>query len=200
MITNTTLFALLLGATLAGTPALAQEEVAHTNDIAVQGFGSFVRSTVDNGVSHVATNTGGVLASYRFFFNEHNGVELSYGLSSSTHNYGAEGNIAGIDTHSHELSAAYVVRFPMRRVTPFALAGVGGLIFNPRDVQGATTEARAAFVYGGGADFSLTRRFFMRAQYRGLLYKSPTYDLSVLSGTGRVTHTAEPSLGFGWRF
>ena len=200
MISNRMFLALLSGAALAATPVLAQEEVPHSNDIAVQGFGSFVRSTVDNGVSHVATNTGGVLASYRFFFSEHHGVELGYGFGINTQKYGQAGSLAAVDTNSHEVSAAYVFRVPMRRVTLFALGGAGGLIFNPRDMPAASTEARVAVVYGGGADFKLTERFFMRAGYRGLLYKSPTYDLSVLSGTARVTHTAEPSLGFGLRF
>ncbi len=80
------------------------------------------------------------------------------------------------------------------------LAGVGGLIFDPKDFAGASTQTRAAFVYGGGADFNLTDRIFMRAEYRGLVYNSPTYDLAGLNGVDRITHRAEPSIGFGYRF
>jgi opacity protein-like surface antigen len=85
-------------------------------------------------------------------------------------------------------------------VTPFALGGVGGLVFNPTEAPGADTQARAAFVYGAGADLNFTHRLFMRAQYRGLVYNSPTFDLGPLSGLDRVTHRAEPSIGFGFRF
>ena len=61
-------------------------------------------------------------------------------------------------------------------------------------------RVRAAFVYGGGADFNLTSHVFMRAEYRGFVYNSPTYNLSSLDGTDRITHRAEPSVGFGYRF
>jgi opacity protein-like surface antigen len=73
-------------------------------------------------------------------------------------------------------------------------------VFDPKDFSGANSQARAAFVYGGGADFNLSRRIFVRAEYRGLVYNSPTYDLPVLAGADRVTHRAEPSIGFGYRF
>jgi opacity protein-like surface antigen len=55
-------------------------------------------------------------------------------------------------------------------------------------------------VYGAGVDFNLTHRIFMRAEYRGFVYNSPTYDLPALAGLDRVTHRAEPSIGFGYRF
>ena len=91
-----------------------------------------------------------------------------------------------------EGSAAYF-RLPMRHYTPFVLAGVGGLVFDPKDFVGAGTQARAAFVYGGGADFNLTRHIFVRAEYRGLVYNSPTYGLPVLAGArSRNAHRAEP--------
>jgi opacity protein-like surface antigen len=89
---------------------------------------------------------------------------------------------------------------PMRKFTPFVLAGAGGLIFDPKDFVGANSQARAAFVYGGGADFNISQRVFVRAEYRGLVYNSPTYDLTGLSGADRITHRAEPSVGFGFRF
>ncbi len=103
-------------------------------------------------------------------------------------------------SHQHEVTAAYVYRHALRRFTPFAEAGVGGLVFNPTDAPGASTQARAAFVYGGGADFNLTKRVFVRAEYRGLVYNSPTFDLAAAAGSDRVTHRAEPSIGFGYRF
>ena len=80
------------------------------------------------------------------------------------------------------------------------VAGAGGLIFDPSNFLNADSQARAAFVYGGGADFKLTRHVFLRAEYRGFVYNSPSYDLAALAGTDRVTHRAEPSIGFGYRF
>jgi len=48
-------------AALISTSAFAQEEAVYRNDAAVQAFGSFVKSTTQNGVEQNATNSGGVL-------------------------------------------------------------------------------------------------------------------------------------------
>jgi opacity protein-like surface antigen len=93
-----------------------------------------------------------------------------------------------------------VFRLPHRNFTPFALAGVGALVFDPKDFTGAGTQTRAGFVYGAGADFNLSHHLFMRAEYRGFIYSSPTFDLQTVAGMDRVTHRAEPSVGFGYRF
>jgi opacity protein-like surface antigen len=105
-----------------------------------------------------------------------------------------------VKSNQHEVTAAYVYRHPVRHLTPFVEAGVGGLVFAPTDVPAASTQTRAAFVYGGGADFNITKRVFVRAEYRGLVYNSPTFDLAPARGTDRTTHRAEPSIGFGYRF
>jgi serine/threonine-protein kinase RsbW len=122
--------------------------------------------------------------------NRHNGVEVNYAWTSST------------DTTTHLAHTIIRTSFPppMRRWSPFVLAWLGALIFDPTNVAGANTQTRPAFAYGGGADFNLAKRLFVRAKYRGLVYNSPKYDLAGLNGFDRVTHRAEPSVGFGWRF
>ena len=190
----------IVGIASTALPAFSQSENPEKNEVSVQAFGSFVKSTTDNGIENKATNSGGVLGSYRYFFNDHNGVEANYGYSLNTQSYGLTSGVLGVKSYSHELSAAYVFRMPMRKFTPFVLAGAGGLIFDPKDFAAASSQARAAFVYGGGADFKLSQHVFVRAEYRGLVYSSPTYDLTGLAGANRITHRAEPSLGFGYRF
>lgn len=200
MLRKKSLFALIGALCSISIPAFSQEEGLLRNEVSVQAFGSFLKTTTSNGVEQSATNSGGVLGSYRFFFNEYNGVEVNYGYSLNTQRYGLTSGVVGVNSYSHEVSAAYVFRHPFKRLIPFVLAGAGGLLFDPRNVQGISTQGRAAFVYGGGSDFNLSKRIYVRAEYRGLVYSSPTYDLSALAGTGRVTHRAEPSLGFGYRF
>jgi opacity protein-like surface antigen len=175
-------------------PMFAQEY--SKQDVSAQALGSFTKSTTSNGVEQSSTNSGGVLASYRYFLNKNSGVELSYAFTTSTQSYSG----SGVDTHSSEALAAYVFRIPLKRITPFVLAGAGGVAFSPKDFVGASTQARAAFVYGGGADYNVTSHVFVRAEYRGLVYNSPTYDLSQFNGADRITHRAEPSIGFGYRF
>jgi opacity protein-like surface antigen len=191
---------LIAGLASMALPAFSQSENPEKNEVSVQAFGSFVKSTTDNGIQNSATNSGGVLASYRYFFTTHQGVEANYGYALNTQSFLAPSGGVGVKNYSHELSAMYVFRLPMRRFTPFVGAGAGALMFNPKDFQGADFQTRPAFVYGGGADFNLSRHLFMRAEYRGFVYNSPTFNLSELNGTDRITHRAEPSIGFGYRF
>ena len=198
---KTSLLTLLMaGVASIALPAHAQSDEGGRQEVAVQALGSFVTTTTHNGIDNSATNSGGVLGSYRFFFSKHHGVEADYGYSRNTQNYTSAAGALGVKTNSHEISGAYVFRMPFRRVTPFALAGVSALVFDPRDFAGASRQTRAAFVYGAGADFNLTHHLFMRAEYRGFVYNSPTYDLPGLAGLDRATHRAEPSVGFGYRF
>jgi opacity protein-like surface antigen len=190
--------AILLGGALAALPAFSQE--VGRSEVSVQAFGSFVKNTTNNGVQQGATNSGGVLANYRFFFSDSHGVEVNYGYSLNTQTYGLAAGTAGIKSYQHEVTAAYVYRHAMRGFTPFVEAGAGSLLFDPTDAPGASTQARAAFVYGGGADFNISKRVFIRAEYRGFVYDSPAFGLATAIGPDRVTHRAEPSVGFGYRF
>jgi outer membrane immunogenic protein len=195
---NSLAAAVLMGGALAAMPALAQE--GGRSEATVQAFGSFVKGTTYNGVRQDATNSGGVLASYRYFFANDHGVEVNYGYSLNTQNFGFITGPLGVKSNQHEVTAAYVYRHRVGSIAPFVEAGVGAVVFDPSDAPGASTQARAAFVYGGGADFNVTKRLFLRAEYRGLVYNSPTFDLAPVVGTDRVTHRAEPSVGFGYRF
>jgi len=191
--------ALLLGVSAMGLPVFAQSSLENgRSEVAVQASGSFEKSVIDNGVQHGATNSGGVLGSYRYYFGRHQGVEFTYGYALNTQTYEQAGFLAGTKSYSHEATAAYVWRLPLGRVTPFALAGAGGLVFDPKDVTGSVI-ARPAFVYGAGADLDITSRFFFRAQYRGLVYNSPNFDISPISAE-IISHRAQPSAGFGFRF
>src|SRR5580658_703431 len=86
-------------------PAFSQSENPGNNEVSVQAFGSFVKSTTDNGIENKATDSGGVLGSYRHFFNAHNGVEADYGYSLNTQNYTSAAGALGVKSYSHEVSA-----------------------------------------------------------------------------------------------
>ena len=196
-----TSIAFAAGLAFIALPVFSQPEMETSRqEVSAQAFGSFVKTTTQDGIENSATNSGGFLGSYRYFFNVHHGVEADYGYSLNTQSYGLHSGIVGVKTYSHEVSGAYVFRYPLRKFTPFALAGAGALIFDPKDFTGASTQTRAAFIYGGGADYTLSHHLYLRAEYRGFVYNSPTYDLHALSGVDRVTHRAEPSIGFGYRF
>jgi opacity protein-like surface antigen len=60
-------------------------------------------------------------------------------------------------------------------------------------------RAKGTFVYGGGANFDVTHNLGIRAEYRGLVYKTPDFTSSALT-LDKVTHLAQPSVGFYFRF
>jgi len=110
MFRKQTLLGLVGGIFLISLPAFSQEEGLGRNEFTVQAFGSFLKTTTNNGVEQSATNSGGVLGSYRFFFNTHNGAEVNYGYSLNTQSYGLASSLAGVKSYSQEVSAAYVFR------------------------------------------------------------------------------------------
>src|ERR1700693_354484 len=84
-------------------PAFSQSENPTKSEVSVQAFGSFVKSTTNNGIENKATNSGGVLGSYRYFFNTHSGVEANYGYSLNTQSYGSTSGVLGVKNYSHEV-------------------------------------------------------------------------------------------------
>jgi outer membrane immunogenic protein len=181
-------------------PAFSQTEEQGRSEVSAQFFGTFVRSTNQNGVQESNSDSGGFLATYRFFLSKHHGVEANYTYSRSTTAYTFTSGPSGVSANQHEWSGAYVFRLPMHNITPFVEAGVGGLTFAPVNRPDASTQSRAAFVYGGGLDMNVTHHLFIRAEYRGLVFNTPTFNLMANLGADRTTHMAEPSLGLGVRF
>lgn len=181
--------------------AVAQEV---RSEISVQGTGFFTKDSNGNGIENKATETGGLLIGYRYNITRWLAAEANYGYDRNTQDY--IGSTSGrIQSNIHQITGSAVVKLPgIARIQPFALAGAGGLIFDPTDnaggsFAGATSEARGTFLYGGGADYAFTRHLSLRAEYRGLVYKSPSFNLASLK-TDAWTHIAQPSAGIVYRF
>jgi opacity protein-like surface antigen len=64
---------------------------------------------------------------------------------------------------------------------------------------GATLETKGAFVYGVGAQYAFTRHLSLQAEYRGLVYKAPSFNLARWN-TDSWTQIAQPSAGIVFRF
>ena len=103
----------------------------------------------------------------------------------------------------HEVTGSFIFHIPAQiaHVRPYVLAGGGVLVFDPVDnFRGSIDrQTRGAFVYGGGVNFDVTRNFGVRAEYRGLVYKAPDFNVDALN-LDKVTHLAQPSVGFFVRF
>jgi hypothetical protein len=101
----------IVGIASTALPALSQSESPDKNEVSVQAFGSFVKSTTDNGIENKATSSGGVLGSYRYFFNDHSGVEANYGYSLNSQSYGLSSGMVGVKSYSHE-----ILRIPAKKI------------------------------------------------------------------------------------
>jgi hypothetical protein len=78
------------------------------------------------------TNTGGVLASYRYMLTPRSALELNYSWAQNSLNYHAVS--AGIPNgrvhaRQQELSGAYVYSRTFKNYNPFLEAGVGAMLF-----------------------------------------------------------------------
>src|SRR5260370_10670762 len=140
------------GGALLSLPAVSQDEKPQCkSEASVQAFGSFLKTTNSNGIDQRATDSGGVLASYRYFCNNNHGVEVNYGHSLNTQSYGLATGPLGINAHSNEVTAAYVFRYPLKNITPFVEPGLCGLVFHSTDALGAHNQARTPFQAGCGS-------------------------------------------------
>jgi outer membrane immunogenic protein len=191
-----------LAATIVLIGAASGQEIR--SEISVQGTGFFTKNSDGNGIQNRATETGGVLVGYRYNINRWLAAEANYGYARNTQ--GFFGSLpARIQANVHEVTGSAVVKLPgFKRVLPFVRAGGGALVFDPTGntggtFAGATSEAKGAFLYGGGADYVFTNRLLFRVEYRGLVYKAPSFNLASLN-TDKFTHAAQPSAGIVFRF
>jgi len=201
---NKSIFAAVGAFVVFATAAFGQVE--HPSQITVQGTGLITKdSTADStSTSHRSTKSGGLLVGYSYQFNRWAGAEGNYGYTRDTQNYFGSIGQSAIQTNVHEVTGSFVAHIPVSvaRVRPYALAGAGALIFDPTDrflTNGVERQTKATFVYGGGVNFDLTHNFGVRAEYRGLLFKVPDFTVNSLN-LDKVTHLAQPSVGFFVRF
>jgi opacity protein-like surface antigen len=191
---------------LFGSAAFAQEESPWKHgEISVQGTGFFTKDSNGNGISQHATDTGGFLVGYRYHFSRWFAAEANYGWDRNTQQNITSTGAFNLQTDVHQATADFVVTLPTHgRLNPYVLAGAGALVFNPtnnagQSVAGALRQAKAAFVYGGGVDFTLVRHVALRAEYRGYVYNRPDFQLAALD-SNVTAHTAVPSAGLVFRF
>jgi len=184
--------------------AAAQE--GRWQEMGIQGTGFFTKDSTGNGINQHATDTGGFLLSYRYHFNRWLAADASYGYARNTQENFTSSGPFSVQANVHQATGALVVTAPHRifRLNPFVLAGAGALVFDPTGnaggfVSGGQSQTRAAFVYGGGADYELSKHFMLRAEYRGYVYERPDFGLDALH-SGATARTAQPSAGIVFRF
>ncbi|PYS42440.1 MAG: hypothetical protein DMG14_04000 [Acidobacteria bacterium] len=196
------LAAVSVGIAISATTALAQVE--QHSQVSIQGTALVTKSSNDQIPSNEASKSGGLLVGYSYQFSRWLGAEANYGYTRNSQNFIALGGPSSLQADFHEVTGALVAHIPVnvRSVRPYVLGGGGALVFDPTQkfiVTGAERQTRGTFVYGGGANFDITKNFGVRAEYRGFVYKVPDFGLDTLN-LDKFTHLAQPSVGFFVRF
>jgi hypothetical protein len=79
------------------------------------------------------------------------------------------------------------------------MVGGGAMIFNPSGTDFTALQTRNVIVFGGGADFPITRHLAIRGQAKTYLYKAPDFTFSNLRTT-KYVQTMVPSVGLVFNF
>jgi len=187
---------------LFGISSWAQE---FRHEITIQGSGFFQKQTTAGGITNEATNSGGVMAGYRFNLKSWLAVEGDYDYFRNHQTFSSSSGATSIPMNVHAATGVAIVKLPsfkmpaVKIVSPFVLAGGGAMFFDPRGGSIGNEQTRGAFVYGGGLDVPMSKHFLLRAQYRGFVYKTPDFEMTSLK-VDKYTHSAVPSAGLVFRF
>lgn len=203
--TGITVVAILI---LLSITAVAQQK---RSEISIQGTGFFTKDveteTFDaafNGVigtSQHATNTGGLLVGYRYNIIGWLAAEVNYGYARNTQMF--QSIFTGtcflicpgppppnVEYNIHQFTGSAVTKLPsFAKLHPYVLGGGGAFVFDPTGF-GIEVSTKGVLVYGGGAEYAITKLISLRAEYRGYVYKTPTLNL--------WTNTAAPSAGIAF--
>ena len=188
------------------TPSTAQKKsnFTTTTDVSLGVFGQLTPTRIPTSTTTDAIGTyvqqttqgtsasAGVLGVVHQQFRPWLGYNANFGYSRFTENYsmGASSiptapihpvglfSQGSIGTNMYELSVASVVQGPhTKRFSTFAQLGGGVLSFLPTQRPGPTSvDFRALMVFGTGVNYKLSQRLGVRAEYRGLFYKSPDFQ------------------------
>ena len=175
------------------------------NEVTVQGSGFFKKQTTADGITNEPTNSGGVMAGYRFNLRNWLAVEGDYDYFRNHEKFLSSSGTTFMPMNVHAATGVAIVKLPsfkmpaVKIVSPFVLAGGGAMFFDPRGGSANTEQTRGAFVYGGGLDVPMAKHIALRAQYRGFVYKIPDFEMTSLK-VDKYTHSAVPSVGLVFKF
>jgi len=175
-------------------------------DISLSGTGliePFIASSTDVQVS--ANRAFGALLSYRFMLTPSSALEVNYGMTyQNTIAFYANPNRYKVLTRTQEISGAYVRSFTYRKFNPFVEGGPAAFIFLPIRNSGTTTldakqQTQLGAIYGAGIAYEISPSFDIRAEYRGMITKVPTFGVSSLN-TNKWYNIYNPTLGVAYHF
>ena len=99
--------------------------------------------------------------------------------------------------------ATAIERWP-RPVVPFVEAGAAGFIFQPIRNSGtknidANRQTEIGGIYGAGIAYEISPSFDIRAEYRGMVTKVPTFGIATFT-TNKWYNIYNPVVGVAYHF
>jgi len=151
----------------------------------------------------------GILASYRFMLTPSSALEANYSIDYQNKYHYDEPNFPQggirVPARTQEISAAYVRSFNFKKFNPFAEAGPAAVIYVPIRNSGlgdinAKQQTAVGGMYGAGVAYEISPSFDIRAEYRGLVTKVPSFgDAGVLS-PNKWFNIFMPTIGVAYHF
>jgi opacity protein-like surface antigen len=157
-------------------------------DISISGTGIYEPFKASSTDVQVSSSVGiGAMASYRFMLTPSSALEANYGITyrNELHYQVNITNNYPVNTRTQEISFAYVRSFTLRKFNPFIEGGPGVLVFLPiRDSETKSLDVKQQMgvgaLYGAGIAYEISPSFDIRAEYRGIITKVPTFGYSEL--------------------
>jgi outer membrane immunogenic protein len=177
-------------------------------DISFSAGGIFPPFTANGGVQQRATYGLGGLVSYRYMLTPRSALEVNYQYAQNSQKYYASFNTIRIHDRMQEISGAYVFNLTFKNFNPFIEGGPAAFIFSPLDDASTTTTdgkrtTQIGAVYGAGVAYEISPSWDIRAEYRGLIMKTPVFGGNgVLSNlkVNRYYNVYNPTIGVAYHF
>lgn len=193
-------FVFLLSLLLA-VPVFAQES---RQDISISGSMINAPYASGNAVQVHATPGYGALVSYRFALTPHGALELNYQYDQNVQRFCCSFGSYNIHDRFQEFSGAYVYTFNFKNWNPFIEAGPAGFTFSPIDDAKTNTfnvsrSTTVGLLYGGGIAYEISPSFDIRAEFRGLVMKTPNFGVTDWR-TNVYYNIYDPVVGVAYHF
>jgi outer membrane immunogenic protein len=191
-------------------PFLAAASFAQESrqDISLSVTGVFPPFIAGNAVQQRATYGLGGLASYRYMLTPRSAMEVNYQYTQNSQKYYTTFLTPRVHDRMQEISAAYVLSFNVKHLNPFIEGGPAAFLFTPLDDASTTTidakgQTSLGAIYGGGIAYEISPSFDFRAEYRGLVMKTPSFGLSKSPSdfsVNRFYNVSAPAIGIAYHF
>ena len=184
--------------------AVASQAQESRQDVSFSVGGIFPPFITGNDVQQTGTYGLSGLVSYRYMLTPRSGLELNYQYTQNAQKYYTSFNNISVHDRMQEISGAYVLNQTFKNWNPFLEAGPAAFLFAPLDdATTKTLDAKGQTIlgamYGGGVAYELSPSFDIRAEYRGLLMKTPNFGLGPQK-TGRFYNVYNPVIGIAYHF